>query len=54
MPYKPQPALSTAMIAGGWQRVQAICDYLHERIQFGYHHARARFAKQAPVFTSPQ
>ena len=27
-------------IAGGWQRVQAICDYAHERIQFGYHHAR--------------
>jgi transglutaminase-like putative cysteine protease len=26
--------------AGGWQRVQAICDYVHERIQFGYHHAR--------------
>jgi transglutaminase-like putative cysteine protease len=27
-------------IAGGWQRVQAICDYVHQRIQFGYHHAR--------------
>jgi transglutaminase-like putative cysteine protease len=27
-------------IAGGWQRVQAICDYVHERLQFGYHHAR--------------
>jgi transglutaminase-like putative cysteine protease len=27
-------------IAGGWQRVQAICDYVHERVQFGYHHAR--------------
>lgn len=27
-------------IAGGWQRVQAICDYVHDRIQFGYHHAR--------------
>jgi hypothetical protein len=26
--------------AGGWWRVQAICDYVHERIQFGYHHAR--------------
>jgi transglutaminase-like putative cysteine protease len=24
----------------GWQRVQAICDYVHERICFGYHHAR--------------
>jgi transglutaminase-like putative cysteine protease len=27
-------------IAGGWQRAQAICDYVHDRIQFGYHHAR--------------
>jgi transglutaminase-like putative cysteine protease len=27
-------------IPGGWQRVQAICDYAHERIEFGYHHAR--------------
>ncbi|MDB5439216.1 MAG: transglutaminase-like [Caulobacteraceae bacterium] len=24
----------------GWARVQAIVDYVHERIQFGYHHAR--------------
>jgi transglutaminase-like putative cysteine protease len=24
----------------GWQRVQAICDYAHQRISFGYHHAR--------------
>jgi transglutaminase-like putative cysteine protease len=27
-------------IAGGWQRVQAICDYVHNHIEFGYHHAR--------------
>ena len=27
-------------IGGGWQRVQAICDYVHNRIQFGYHFAR--------------
>ena len=27
-------------IDGGWQRVQAICDYVHERIAFGYQHAR--------------
>jgi transglutaminase-like putative cysteine protease len=27
-------------IVGGWQRVQAICDYAHDRLQFGYHHAR--------------
>lgn len=25
----------------GWQRVQAICDYVHQRICFGYHHARS-------------
>ena len=28
-------------IALGWQRVQAICDYAHDRISFGYHHARS-------------
>jgi len=27
-------------ITGGWQRVQAICDYVHDRIEFGYDHAR--------------
>jgi len=25
----------------GWARVQAICDYVHNAIQFGYQHARA-------------
>ncbi|QJR11956.1 hypothetical protein DSM104443_03039 [Usitatibacter rugosus] len=24
----------------GWARVQAICDYVHHHIKFGYHHAR--------------
>ena len=24
----------------GWRRVQAICDYVHDRITFGYQHAR--------------
>jgi len=31
----------------GWPRVQAICDYVHKRIEFGYHHAdpfRSAFA----------
>jgi transglutaminase-like putative cysteine protease len=27
-------------IEGGFQRVKAICDYVHDRIEFGYHHAR--------------
>jgi transglutaminase-like putative cysteine protease len=27
-------------IRGGWKRAQAICDYAHDRIEFGYHHAR--------------
>jgi transglutaminase-like putative cysteine protease len=32
----------------GWARVQAIVDYVHDRIQFGYHNARAtRTAEQA-------
>jgi transglutaminase-like putative cysteine protease len=25
----------------GWSRVQAICDYVHQHIAFGYEHARA-------------
>ena len=32
----------------GWARVQAICDYVHARISFGYEHARAtRTASEA-------
>jgi transglutaminase-like putative cysteine protease len=27
-------------VPAGWQRVQAIVDYAHDRIDFGYHHAR--------------
>jgi transglutaminase-like putative cysteine protease len=27
-------------VPAGWQRVQAICDYAHDRICFGYQHAR--------------
>ena len=27
-------------IEGGWQKVQAICDYVHDHLEFGYHHAR--------------
>jgi transglutaminase-like putative cysteine protease len=35
-------------IEPGWQRVQAICDYVHNRISFGYSYARAtRTAGQA-------
>ena len=35
-------------VEGGWQRVHAILDYTHNRIQFGYEHARAdRTASQA-------
>ena len=25
----------------GWPRVQAVCDFVHQHISFGYHHARA-------------
>lgn len=28
----------------GWGRVQAICDFVHHHIQFGYEHARGRDA----------
>lgn len=32
----------------GWARVQAICDYVHTQVKFGYHHAKAtRTASQA-------
>jgi transglutaminase-like putative cysteine protease len=35
-------------LAGGWERVQAICDYVHGRLSFGYGYARAtRTAAQA-------
>jgi len=35
-------------IESGWDRVQAICDYVHERIAFGYGYARCtRSAAQA-------
>ncbi|UFW69171.1 transglutaminase-like domain-containing protein [Bradyrhizobium sp. WU425] len=35
-------------INGGWQRVQAVCDYTHNRIQFGYGFARSdRTASEA-------
>ena len=27
-------------ILGGWRRVKTICDYVHDHIEFGYHHAR--------------
>jgi transglutaminase-like putative cysteine protease len=27
-------------VLGGWARVQAICDFVHNRISFGYQHAR--------------
>jgi len=28
-------------VPAGWSRAQAICDYVHDRIKFGYQHARA-------------
>ncbi len=32
----------------GWSRVQAICDFVHAHVTFGYHHARStRTASQA-------
>jgi len=35
-------------ISGGWARVQAICDYVHDRLSFGYGYARStRTAAQA-------
>lgn len=30
-----------AQTAGGWPRVQAICDFVHAHVTFGYSHARA-------------
>jgi transglutaminase-like putative cysteine protease len=27
-------------VRGGWRRVQAVVDYAHQRLEFGYHHAR--------------
>ncbi|HEY2179184.1 MAG TPA: transglutaminase family protein [Caulobacteraceae bacterium] len=44
-----QLAWDTFGTAGrGWALVQTICDYVHDRITFGYHHARAtRTASEA-------
>lgn len=34
----------------GWARVQAVCDFVHGHLEFGYHHARpTRTAAQAMV-----
>jgi len=30
----------------GWQRVQAVCDFVHAHVEFGYHHARLRTAAE--------
>ncbi len=35
-----RPGRCSETSSGGWQRVQAICDYVHHHIEFGYHHAR--------------
>jgi transglutaminase-like putative cysteine protease len=42
----PLDRISVSMIMNGaapagWARVQAIVDYVHDRIAFGYHHARS-------------
>jgi transglutaminase-like putative cysteine protease len=35
-------------ISGGWARVQAICDFVHQRLKFSYAHARpTRTASEA-------
>lgn len=40
-------------IPPGWGRVQAICDWVHSKVEFGYHHARS--TKTAlDVFTERQ
>lgn len=28
-------------VPSGWNRVQAVCDWVHQKVTFGYHHARA-------------
>jgi transglutaminase-like putative cysteine protease len=28
-------------VAGGWARVQAVCDFVHQHVRFGYQHANA-------------
>jgi transglutaminase-like putative cysteine protease len=39
-----------ASVPAGWARVQAICDFVHRHIEFGYAHARnTRTAKEAYV-----
>jgi len=39
---------SFGAIPGGWAKVQAVCDFVHDRLTFGYPHARAtRTASEA-------
>jgi transglutaminase-like putative cysteine protease len=39
---------SFGAIPGGWDKVQAVCDFVHERLTFGYPHARpTRTASEA-------
>jgi transglutaminase-like putative cysteine protease len=37
----------------GWGRVQAICDYVHQHIAFGYEHARASRTAGKPTASAP-
>jgi transglutaminase-like putative cysteine protease len=34
----------------GWSRVQAVCDFVHQRIEFGYHFAQATKTAQQVYF----
>ena len=34
------PGTSSAASPGGWARVQAVCDWVHDNVQFGYQFAR--------------
>jgi transglutaminase-like putative cysteine protease len=37
----------------GWSRVQAICDYVHQHLAFGYEHARYEKRRGKPTAIAP-
>ena len=54
------PGACSTEVPLGWGRVQAICDFVHNHLKFGYEHARPtktawEAIKSAPVYagTSP-
>ena len=42
-----------ASVQPGWIQVQAICDFVHRHIEFGYAHAKAHAHRDGGVYRGP-